>query len=328
MKIGIDIGYGFTKAVNENGEKVIFPSLVAPAAGHDALGGVFSQTQDYRVVVAAGHKKIDLLVGDAARHSFAVSQVLNKEKPPELHDPLLLTAISLLGQKSQKSSELSIGVGLPLAYYTSQKDELQQRLHRLSVFVTVNGIEQYVSGPEVEVQVLPQGAGVLLKVAGQLPLRGYIGVVDPGTYTTEYLLFDIKDGQPVPILEACGSVEIGTNLVYSAIAREFQAQTGSPLPTSMEHEITRQALNREVIRYYGKAYYLDDVAYTARKNVSTALSQKVLAAWGNRTGYIQYTFLAGGGPLFFGSDLCNSFPCPVIVDEPVFANAEGYLAFL
>ncbi len=323
MKIGIDIGYGFTKAVNENGEKVIFPSLVAPAAGHDALGGVFSQTQEYRVGIAAGHKKVDLLVGDVARHSFAVSQALNKEKPPELHDPLLLTAIGLLGEKS---SEFSIGVGLPLAYYTSQKENLKQRLNQLSVFVTINGIEQYVSGPEV--QVLPQGAGVLLKAGNKLPLRGYVGVVDLGTYTTEYLLFDIKDGQPVPILEACGSVEIGTNLVYSAVAREFQAQTGSPLPTGMEHEITRQALNREAIHYYGKAYYLDDVAYTARKNVSTALSQKVLAAWGNRTGYIQYTFLAGGGPLFFGSDLCNSFPCPAIVDEPVFANAEGYLAFL
>mgnify|MGYP000921580733 CR=1 FL=1 len=322
MKIGIDIGYGFTKAVNEDGLKVIFPSLVAHA-GHDALGGIFSQTQEYRVSIAVGHKKAELLVGEAARHSFVVSQALNKEKPPELHDPLLLTAIGLLGQKN---SEISIGVGLPLAYYASQKEELQNRLKRLSTCVTVKGIEQYISN--LEVQVLPQGAGVLLKAGNQLPSRGYIGVVDPGTYTTEYLLFEMKDGQPVPILEACGSVEIGTNLVYSAVAREFQAQTGSPLPIGMEHEITQQALSREAIRYYGKSYYLDDVVYTARKNVSTALSQKVLAAWGNRTGYIQYTFLAGGGPLFFGSVLHKSFPCSVVVDEPVFANADGYLAFL
>jgi len=322
MKIGIDIGYGFTKAVNEIGDKAVFPSLVAPA-GHDALGGFFSQTREYRVGIAAGHKKIDLLVGDAARQSFAVSQALNKEKPPELHDPLLITAIGLLGQKQ---AQLSIGVGLPLAYYASQKNKLQQRLNRLSVFVSVNGIEHYIENPMV--QVLPQGAGVLLKAGSQLPLRGYVGVVDPGTYTTEYLLFEMKDGQPVPILEACGSVETGTSLVYSAVAREFQAQAGSPVPIGMEHEITQQALNREPISYYGKTYYLDEAAYAARKNISTAISQKVLAAWGNRTGYIRYTFLAGGGSLFFGSDLCPALPCPVIVNEPVFANAEGYLAFL
>lgn len=322
MKIGIDIGYGFTKAVNEMGDKVIFPSLVAPA-GHDVLGGMFSHTQEYRINIVSGHQKTELLVGEAARHSFAVSQVLNKEKPPELHDPLLLTAVGLLGQKQ---SELSIGVGLPLAYYASQKGELENRLRGFSLCVTVNGNEHYVENPEIK--VIPQGAGVLLKAGSQLPLRGYVGVVDPGTYTTEYLLFEMKDGQPIPILEACGSVEVGTNLVYTAVAQEFQAQTGSPLPTGMEHEITQQALNREAVRYHSKMYCLDDVVYTARKNISTAICQKVLAAWGNRTGYIQNTFLAGGGPLFFGADLYAALPCPVVVDEPVFANADGYLAFL
>lgn len=322
MKIGIDIGYGFTKAVNEAGERVIFPSLVAPA-GYDVLGGVFSQTQEYRVTIASGSQKADLLVGEAARHSFVVSQALNKEKPPELHDPLLLTAIGLLGHKD---SEISLGVGLPLAYYASQKEDLKNRLSKLSLCVAVNGSELYIKNPEV--QVIPQGAGVLLKAGGHLPLHGYVGVVDPGTYTTEYLLFEIKDGQPVPMLEACGSVEVGTQMVCSAVAREFQAQTGSPLPVGMENEITKQALNREPIRYYGKTYCLDDVAYAARKNVSTAICQKVLAAWGNRTGYIQNTFLAGGGPLFFGSDLCSALPCSMVVEEPVFANTEGYLAFI
>lgn len=322
MKIGIDIGYGFTKAVNENGEKIIFPSLIAPA-GHDALSGMFSQTEEYRVRIRNGHYENDLLVGEAAKHSYVVSQVLNKEKPPEIHDTLLLTAISLIGEEH---SEFNIGIGLPLAYYAYQKEDLKKRLNELSCSLNINGREHNVS--KLNTEVFPQGAGVLLKASNMLPISGYIGVIDPGTYTTEYLLFEMKDGQPVPIHEACGSVEVGTNLVYSAVAREFQAQTGSPLPIGMEHEITLQALNREVIFYYGKTYSLSDAAYTARNNVSIAISQKVLAAWGNRTGHIQKTFLAGGGPLFFGSDLYKSFPCPIIVDDPIFANAYGYLTFL
>lgn len=322
MKIGIDIGYGYTKAVNENGDKVIFPSLIAPA-GHDALSGMFSQTEEYRVTIRNGHYKNDLLVGEAAKHSFVVSQVLNKEKPPELHDPLLLTCISLLGHNN---SEFSIGVGLPLAYYAFQKENLKHRLNEVTCSVNANGKECYVS--ELNVEVFPQGAGVLFKVGSMLPIKGYVGVIDPGTYTTEYLLFEIKHGQPVPIHEACGSVEFGTNLVYSAVAREFQSQTGSPLPIGMENEITLQALNRELTSYYGKTYSLSEAAYTAKNNVAAAISQKVLAAWGNRTGYIQKTFLAGGGPLFFGKDLYNSFPHPIIVDDPVFANANGFLAFL
>lgn len=321
MKIGIDIGYGFTKAINECGEKLIFPSLVAPA-GHDALSGMFSQTEEYRVKIKNGHYNNDLLIGEAAKHSFAVTQVLNKVKPADLHDPLVFTCIGLLGQNNP---ELTIGVGLPLAYYASQKEGLQTRLNQLSSYITINGKDHNIK--QIKAEVFPQGAGVLLASNG-LPSKGYIGVIDPGTYTTEFLLFEMRNGQPVPIHEACGSVEVGTSLVYTAVAREFQAQTGSPLPIGMEHEITLQALNRETIKYYDKTYSLSDAAYQARNNVATAISQKVLAAWGNRTGYIQNTFLAGGGALFFGAEFYKSFPSVTVVDDPVFANAHGYLAFL
>ncbi len=320
MKIGIDIGYGFTKAINESGEKLIFPSLVAPA-GHDTLSEIFSQTEEYRVKIN-GYYNNELLVGEAAKHSFAVTQVLNKEKPAELHDPLVLTCASLLGHNNP---ELTIGVGLPLAYYASQKNKLQDRLNKLASYININGKDYSIA--KITARVFPQGAGVLLASNG-LPSKGYIGVIDPGTYTTEFLLFEMRKGQPVPIHEACGSVEVGSNLVYTAVAHEFQVQTGSPLPIGMEEKITLQALASETVKYYERDYSFTDIAYSARNNVAIAISQKVLAAWGNRTGYIGRTYLAGGGTLFFGASLYKSFPGVTVVDDPVFANAHGYLAFL
>lgn len=322
MKIGIDIGYGYTKACNDNGSKVIFPSLVAPS-GADALGGMFSQNEEYRVSIVSGNQSMNLLIGEAAKHSFAASQVLNREKPPAIHDPLLMTAIGLL---AEQNTDLNIGVGLPLAYYSSQKEGLQSRLNKLSAYVNVNNHEYYIKNPAV--QVLPQGAGILFKAGAKLPPKGYVGVIDPGTYTTEYLLFEIKGGQPVPILEACGSVEAGIHLVYSAVARDFQAQTGSPLPVGMENEIVKQAFNREQVKYFGKSYSFDTAAFEARRNVAMVIVQKILAAWGNRTGYIQSTIFGGGGTTFFAADLIDAFPCPLLVDDPIFANAEGYLAFI
>lgn len=322
MKIGIDIGYGFTKAINEKAQQVVFPSLVAPA-GSNYLKDVFADNDKYRVAITTGRQRDNFLIGEAARHSFAVSQVLNKDKPADLHDPLLLTAVSLLGDSA---NDFDLAVGLPLAYYASQKESLRDRLQCLSAYVRVFDEERYISCPRV--RVLPQGAGVLLRAGSQLPSRGYLGVVDIGTYTTEFLLFEMRHGQPVPVHESCGSVEVGTHLVYSAVGRDFQARTGSPLPVSMEQEIVERALKRETVQYYGKSYSFGDAAYTARRNITTVISQRVLAAWGNHTGYVQATFLAGGGAMFFGSDLIDSFPCPQMVDDPVFANAAGYLAFI
>jgi len=168
------------------------------------------EVADDTTSIVSGNQSMNLLIGEAAKHSFAASQVLNREKPPAIHDPLLMTAIGLL---AEQNTDLNIGVGLPLAYYSSQKEGLQSRLNKLSAYVNVNNHEYYIKNPAV--QVLPQGAGILFKAGAKLPPNSYVGVIDPGTYTTEYLLFEIKGGQPIPILEACGSVEAGIHLVYA-----------------------------------------------------------------------------------------------------------------
>lgn len=322
MKIGIDIGYGYTKAVNENGQKISFPSLVAPS-GPDYLKGVFSAMDNYQVEITTGRQNTHLFVGEAARSSYAVSRSLARDKLPELHDPLLLTAAALLGGEDRV---LEIGVGLPLAYYVSQKDSLQVRLQSLAAHVKVNGNKKYVGFPLIK--VIPQGAGVLFLKQDALPRNGFVGVVDIGTYTTEYLLFEIREGRPVPVMEASGSVEAGVHLVNRAIAAEFQTLTGSPLPLEMEKQVIGKALNGEPVRYYNKDYLLEGAAITARKNIAMVITQKVISAWGNRTGYIEITFLAGGGPGFFGPDINSSLPNALAVEDAFYANANGYLAFL
>jgi len=63
------------------------------------------------------------------------------------------------------------------------------------------------------VDVFPQGAVVLLCYQSMFPMSGYVGLIDIGTYTTEYILLQMKSGKPLPILEASGSVEAGVHLV-------------------------------------------------------------------------------------------------------------------
>jgi len=316
LKIGIDVGYGYVKAINDEGQKTSFPAMIAPTGNGLGLGDVFKDTVEYQVTI----DQSKYMVGDAAKQSFLATQTMSREKPPEIHDPLLMTAAYLL---SGEDGRLEIGVGLPLAYYSAQKDALRNRLMRLKTDVVIKERHKHISFNRVE--VFPQGAGVLLCCQSMLPLSGYVGLIDIGTYTTEYILFQMKSGQPIPILEASGSVEAGVHLVYSAVAREFQSKTGSPLPVEMEAEVTEKALRGEQITFDGKKHTLN--AAQAREDVALAICQKVLAAWGNRTGHIETTLLAGGGALFFRQNL-KGFPGQYIVQDPFFANARGYLRFL
>jgi plasmid segregation protein ParM len=321
MKIGIDVGYGYVKAINEVGNKITFPALVAPGSQNLGLVDVFKNTLDYQVSITTSNGQEDLLIGEAAKQSFIATQVLSQQKPKEYHDPLLFTAAHLLGADDC----YDIGVGLPLVYYTTQKDTLKQRLKTLKAYVTINGRQKYIQFTQI--QVIPQGAGILFTCSAVLPDNGFVGLVDIGTYTTEYLLFQYRNSKPIPVLEGCGTVEAGVHFVYSAIAREFQSQTGSPLPTEMEQYIVEKALNREPVTHNGKKYFITDTAIEARRQVAQAITQKILAAWGNRTGYLDATLLAGGGSLFFDKDL-TQFPNQHIVSDPVYANAQGYLALL
>ncbi len=308
--------------MNEHGRKISFPSLVAPGGQNLGLKEMFGNTPEYQVSITTGSSQENLLVGEAAKQSFVATQILSQKKPKEFHDPLLLTAVHLL-EENDNCNE--IAVGLPLAYYANQKEALEKRLKSLNAYVSIQEFQKYISFSHV--QVIPQGAGVLFVCSEILPENGFIGVVDIGTYTTEYLLFQLKKGKPIPVLEACGSVETGVHLVYSAISREFQTQTGSPLPTEMESYVVEKTLNGEPVSYNGKKYVLTPKAIESRKQIASAISQKILAAWGNRTGHLDTTLLAGGGSLFFEKDI-TQFPNQHIVSDAVFANASGYLALL
>ena len=235
MLLSIDVGYGFTKAVTREGCKISFPSVTAPA-NVDLFGGVFSNNIGHRVEIATLNDSREILIGNLAMNSVAAQNfVARHEKPAEVHDVLLLTAAYLCGAGSFSEvhkKETDLVVGLPLSFYRGQKNALKERLSKISAWVSVDGRERrYISFNKV--MVFPQGTGALVSLGDALPESGMIGLIDIGTYTTDFMLFEVKNGMPIPILDACGSAEAGIYLAQRAIASEFEKRTGSPLPQRM-----------------------------------------------------------------------------------------------
>lgn len=265
------------------------------------------------------------LVGDAAMHYMTAVSTLTREKPAEMHDLLLLTAVAVLGGGgSLQEGHVEVAVGLPLAFYRTQKDALQKRLEQTNVYISLNGGEQkYVS--ITKAKVVPQGAGVLLAQWDDLPEKGLYAVVDIGTYTTDFLLFRVENGMPVPLFDACGSIEAGVSLVHRVVAAEFQNQTGGILPAEMLQYVISELESGTEVRYGGKELNLLPAFKKAKTDAAVAITQKVLNAFGGRADFVNATIVAGGGALFFGEEILKRLPAAQMAEDPLFANAIGYL---
>ncbi|MGB9887620.1 MAG: hypothetical protein ACPLRW_11580 [Moorellales bacterium] len=320
MKLAVDVGYGFTKALADTGSRALFPSAACPAPP-DVLAGVVGPAVSYRVRVRrCGGEAEEHLVGRAALASVRAEMTLSREKPAELHDLLLLTAAYLAG-----AGVAELAVGLPLAFYRAQKETLAERLRRLSAWVGADGGEErWVAFSRVA--VVPQGAGVVLAQDGLGD--GLYGVLDVGEYTTDYLLFEVRDGDLTPVLDACGSAEAGAGLVKQAVAQAFAAFTGEPLPASEVHRVTEAALSAKPVAFRGRELDLSRPAARAVKDAARLIAGRVQSAWGPRAAFAGRVLLAGGGALLFGKELAAYFPAAEGVPDPVFANCRGYLAAL
>lgn len=325
MNISVDVGYGYTKAVSDAGARVSFPSATAPAAVDYLTDGVFKRRFDYTVRITDRRGSVDRQVGDAAIRSNACRMfIARKEKPSDMHDVLLLTAAYLV---SDNGMDASLAIGLPLSYYRTQKDTLKERLEDLNVWVSVNGgKEKYVRFKNVS--VFPQGTGALLALNAPIPERGLIALLDIGTYTTDYLLFEVQGGVPTPIVEACGSSDTGIFLAHRAVAQEYEKATGTALSLNRYQEVFESVLNGVPVLHWGREINLTPAWLKVRKQVAEAVVGGAVAAWDEQIERLAMTAFAGGGSLVFFDVLSGMFPHPILVEEGYYANAVGFLKMI
>ncbi len=315
MIISIDVGYSQVKAVSENSNKVLFPSVKATMV-NDPLGGILKNGIGHKVRIRNLNNEQTFLVGEAARQSLTATATLSREKSAELHDLFILTAAYLCGA----NGFTNLAVGLPLAFYRFQKDELRARLEKISGHITVdNGPERYISISGVN--VFPQGVGVLISSEIDVS-EGLVSVIDIGYYTTDFLLCEVVNGSYKPLPEFCGSIDSGVHLVSRALEIAYQEKTGSLAPKT----ILDSLITGKPVYFNGKQYDFATEFEMARQYTAEQILQEVTAAWGKQSEAIYQNVLAGGGSLLLKDYL--KLTNKVIPADPVFANANGFLSLI
>jgi plasmid segregation protein ParM len=337
-KLGIDIGYSATKAVGISG-MVQLPSYEAEP--------VASKVDDFKdgtkhvVRMTVSGRRVEKLVGDAALRSGAAKGIMGQaEKPDSTHDLLLFTVAYLCGAGSENPAdpgEVDVVLGLPIDYLKRQRAALKERLEKESVWISVDGgVERHIICRSVDVR--PQGAGIMLAsdpsmyLVPDLPVN-YVLVLDLGSFTINYLLFEFRNGKKPCLVQGCvGTIEKGVSLVQQKMAEAYQEQTGLPLPAYMMADAWRD----KKVFAGGNLIDLSDAIQQATKTVASGIVNQLQSILKERLTYVTSTLVGGGGALLMEDELRDMvvqtneharpvLPKLVIAKDPVYANAIGFL---
>jgi len=335
LKMGIDVGYGFVKAVSSEGRRVSFPSVVAPLFGERRLElpGVAGAEPAYVVEVAFGGAWAQrYAVGDYALHCDGAVRAwrLEGQAAHENTQVLLFAACALLG--CGPGTELGMGIPLEL-YVGGRASEWRQAFAEASARVRVG------SGPAREVSfsrvlVFPQAMGALFAEAfgrdgrGPEVLTKNVGVVDVGYRTTDLLLMRRLPGldrsQPDPRLST--TFDRGISWVYQQVWLAVQSRLGRPVDALLVEQ--RFVHGGGVLRLGGEVFDLEGEAEGYRERLAREIGDEVRRHWSAHLDLLDEILVAGGGGQDLYGHLSGVLPGCRLVREAAFSNAAGYLAML
>jgi len=331
MRIAIDIGYGFVKAMNENGDTIRFPSVVAFDRSERMRSILKSNGEDYSVSIwPAGEleNSKSYLIGDAAMVGGSGIRTWEEKAVENANlEILIATAASLLGN----DDEIDLVVGLPLTYYRTQKDELTSLLKKLDVSIIVEGYNRKRVKVNT-VYVFPQGAGAYyaacLTINGEVKnpelVNNPVGLIDIGYRTTDILVMSKGKKGLMPREELSGGIDLGMKFAYQIVQNEIEEVVKKPIDLlAIEKAIFWE---QSKLLHRGIEYSLSEYEQFANEELANQITAKVKIKWGDEIDNLSAVIIAGGGGEALAPYLKRSFPTMITMERAAFANVEGFLA--
>jgi len=320
MIIGVDVGYGYTKAVAENGELLVFPSVVGTGFERrldKLMPSGASEADDYDLIVN-GEEPQHYFVGNLAiLHSPDATRPFsdNRSSAEEIK-PALLTAIARLSS----GEGCTLVTGLPLEPFFKQAKPLKRSLEKVSgVEVSLNGEHKKITFDQVI--IFPQAVAAIygqLK-KNQLGFSGVVGLVDVGFRTTDVVLYDLSYKKMLD--EYRDTIACGMNDIVVGVRNEIKAESGD----APNLEWIEQALiQQKPLHFNRKDYDVVDMAAKQEKAVKNLIISHITRLWREQRKKLRVVYLVGGGAFMLQSGIARFAYCEVVQNAQM-ANAYGYL---
>lgn len=337
--IGIDVGYGNTKAVwscgldranNEIWGEACFKSIVPLAIVDDAKNSVRGGNNPNRILVNINEKYY--YAGPAASLGVQNRSLDPNYIETDEHEALICASLHLMMRETGEIIEnvdLMV-LGLPVSGFASKNKKLYEialrpRIVPVPISLQKNGKPETVVVQATKALVLPQPFGALRYAAHNIPSDDQMFsetalsmVIDPGYRTFDWF---VSNGMS-PEMQLSGSFDGGVSSILRQVSQKIGFDHGTG---SLEFDQVEEGLNLGVINL---GYQVID-AKPYRITALDAAKKEIgafLARIDSNKARLSRVFLTGGGAEFYAEALKERLPGYQIekLKNPVMGNARGY----
>lgn len=326
--MGIDIGFGFTKATNGQ-DSLIFKSLFGDAKEMQFWADFGENAgDDYFNVTIEGRS---YFVGDLAEQQSNVRQfTLDQEKL--ISDFVKILGITAIGKFYGSEVPINVVSGLPISYFKQNHERFAKTLRGYH-----DVTYQKPDGSKVtkkiyinKVRMMPQPLGTIInllmdengKIINKELENQKIGVIDIGFRTTDFTIFNKLQY----IDRGSSTLDTGISKAFSVIAGKLQERSG----VNIEVYRLYKAVESGFIKMKGHGFDFSKIRDKIFSQLATRIANDVDRLW-TEDWDIDIIILTGGGcvelakylqPMISG----NVMPIKNDVDARL-NNVQGYYKF-
>lgn len=322
FKIGIDLGYGYTKIATENGSRLCFPSL-ATKGQEINMPDLLGAREDYIATVNGTTWYIGKMAAKENRFATRAFDA-NERFNNEAFQAILATAIAV---SQPHEEEIMLVTGLPLSAFKESKTGFLEFLEHYNAKVVIEGKEKNIAIKSAH--CFPQAAGIFVNpyccnIKSNINQGDIVTVIDIGYRTTDVAVFEFTGSKYLFMNDCSFTVDTGMSSIFRSLGDIVASNAGAleVNPEAAEAIFTNGVgyINNKPVDYRKQIAELKDTAVTHILEGYNLKGPKSAGQAGHNV-----VILAGGGSIPLNDQLTKAFPDAVTIQDAQFANSVGFL---
>lgn len=326
--VGIDVGFGFTKAYNGK-NSVIFKSLIGDATDIQFKSFLGDESSTSNLHITLEDKSYFL--GDFAEMQSNIREyTLDQDK--FVKEFVKILAITAAAMCCETSGPVKVVSGLPVGYLKRDSKKFKdviRGVHEIT-FHHPNGEKTQKRINIDQILVIPQPVGSIFnlifddngKIHNKALASQKLGIVDIGFKTTDFSIFDHLQY----IERGSSTMDTGISKCFSVIANKLRQESNINIELYRMFKFTETGM----IKIRGKEFNISNLTKRVYNHAASAIASDLNRLWENDWD-IDSIILSGGGSVELYKYLAPNIDgnvLPISKDrDPRFNNVYGYCKF-